>query len=738
MQNPLGNLGLALILGAAAPVFSLPAHGAVLNTSFGYNVTSTDDGLTRGTTALVTRLDNFGVEKRPVVVLMPGWGGVGDVPAARDVQSTMFANNGYVALSIGFHNTAGMFFHSDLAESAKAALETLCVETYVDCTAVVLVGESYGGTQTHPVVRYLRASGVFDGSGGGNAGRKVVGMLGQDSGYTLYYAIPRDADATAYSIAMIQNLGDGDFPVDSCQFDNCGARNRADYHQAAAGNQYVLSYCHPGGVHGARNYADWDAWVLSAVKTMLHVQRGVPTFTGYVGPSVAVSNACVTTPLPPAPVSPAAPTIATATAGNASISVAFTPGAIGSGALVNHTADCGGVTNTGMSSPIVVGGLVNGTPYTCRVKTTSTVGDSSWSAFSNTATPVQPTVTFTLTVGKTGAGMGTVTSSPAGIDCGATCAAGFNSGTAVTLTAFASAGSTFGGWSGGGCTGTGGCTVTLNSAIDVTAIFGVAADPNPRRLANLSTRGQVRTGNDVMIGGFIIAGSSDKTVMVRARGPSLTAFGITNALANPTLQLARASDQAMIASNDDWGSAANAAQISASGFAPSNALESAILMTLAPGAYTAIVSGAGGGTGVGIVEMYEVDRPDVPFAGISTRGQVLTGNDVMIAGFVVQGSGPQTVVVRARGPSLGAFGIANALANPMLQLVRASDQVMIAANDDWQSASNAAQLSASGFAPSNSLESAILITLDPGAYTAIASGVGNTTGVAIVEVYQVP
>jgi len=238
-----------------------------------------------------------------------------------------------------------------------------------------------------------------------------------------------------------------------------------------------------------------------------------------------------------------------------------------------------------------------------------------------------------------------------------------------------------------------------------------------------------------MIAGFVIGGSSSKTVVVRARGPSLIPFGITNALANPTLQLVRSSDSAVLATNDDWGTATNAAAVTTSGFAPSNALESAILMNLPPGAYTAIVSGVGGGTGVGIVEVFEVDAVAVPLINISTRGEVLTGNNVMIGGFVVQGVGPQTVVVRARGPSLIPFGITNALANPTLQLVRSADQSVLATNDDWGSAANASSITASGFAPSNARESAILITLDPGAYTAIVSGVGGGTGVAIIEVF---
>src|SRR5204863_469842 len=136
-------------------------------------------------------------------------------------------------------------------------------------------------------------------------------------------------------------------------------------------------------------------------------------------------------------------------------------------------------------------------------------------------------------------------------------------------------------------------------------------------------------------------------------------------------------------------------------------------------------------TGIAIVEVYEMDHPEVPITGISTRGKVLTGNDVMIGGFIIQGSGPQTVAIRARGPSLAGGGIANPLANPQLTLVRASDGVAIASNDDWQSASNAVQIQSSGFAPSDSKESVILMSLQPGAYTAIVSGVGGGTGVGI-------
>ncbi len=276
-----------------------------------------------------------------------------------------------------------------------------------------------------------------------------------------------------------------------------------------------------------------------------------------------------------------------------------------------------------------------------------------------------------------------------------------------------------------------GAAASINQA---NAAFGTNTALDARafpRLANISTRMQVLTGNDVLIGGFIIGGNQPKTVVVRARGPSLIPLGVPNAIANPRMDLF--SGQAVIASSDDWGGNANAAAIQASGFAPSSAFESAILATLGPGAYTAVVSGAGGTTGVGIIEVFEVDRPEAPLANISTRGQVLTGGDVMIGGFIIQGDAPQTVVVRARGPSLVPFGITNALADPVLQLF--AGQAVIASNDDWQAAGNAAQIQSAGFAPSDAKEAAILVTLNPGAYTAIVTGKNGGTGVGIIEVF---
>jgi hypothetical protein len=343
-------------------------------------------------------------------------------------------------------------------------------------------------------------------------------------------------------------------------------------------------------------------------------------------------------------------------------------------------------------------------------------------------------ITSFVNVNKNGTGSGTVTSPSPYINCGNTCSATYFTLGPVVLTATAHPGSRFAGWSGSGCSGIGTCTVYGTST--VTATFNV--EPGVARLANISTRGQVQSGFDVMIGGFVVNGDAPKTIVVRAIGPSLANYGVSGALANPTLQLVRNSDNTPVATNDDWQAGPDAAIISALGLAPSHPSESALLVEIpaGPGGYTAIVSGVAGATGVGLVEVYEVDHAEIPIINLSTRGKVSTGFDVMIGGFVVLG-GPQTVVVRAIGPSLASYGVAGALGNPSMQLIRLSDNAVIATNDDWTGASNAPQISASGFAPSNPLESAILVTLEPGAYTAVVSGVGGTSGVGLVEVYRV-
>lgn len=241
-----------------------------------------------------------------------------------------------------------------------------------------------------------------------------------------------------------------------------------------------------------------------------------------------------------------------------------------------------------------------------------------------------------------------------------------------------------------------------------------------------------------MITGFVIGGTTSKRLAIIGTGPSLEAFGIPNFLPNPRLTLVRSSDQAVLATNDDWGVSPTALHLGATGFAPTNPVEAGLYVTLPPGAYTAILSGAPGTTGIGIAAVYEIDTTEAPLVNISTRGQVRTGNDVMIAGFVITGNQPKTVAIVGTGPSLSAYGITNPLANPTLTLMRASDQSVVATNDNWGGAANAAQIQASGFAPPNALESAMLVTLQPGAYTAVLSGVGGTTGTGVVAVYSAP
>jgi hypothetical protein len=253
-------------------------------------------------------------------------------------------------------------------------------------------------------------------------------------------------------------------------------------------------------------------------------------------------------------------------------------------------------------------------------------------------------------------------------------------------------------------------------------------------LYNISTRAFVQTGENVMIGGFIITGAGQKRVIVRGIGPSLVSYGINDPLQDPTLEL-HDSSGAIIASNDNWMSAPNVQEIIDSGLAPGNNLESAILMNLNPGAYTAIVRGVNAGTGVGLAEVYDLDlAAGSKLGNISTRAFVQTGDNVMIGGFIVSGVDSGRVIVRAIGPSLVRYGISDPLQNPTLELHDSSGAI-VAFNDNWMSAPNVQEIIDSGYAPSNNLESAILMRLAPGAYTAIVRGVNATTGVALVEAY---
>ncbi len=263
----------------------------------------------------------------------------------------------------------------------------------------------------------------------------------------------------------------------------------------------------------------------------------------------------------------------------------------------------------------------------------------------------------------------------------------------------------------------------------------ITAAPPAATLTNISTRGRVETGDNVMIAGFVITGPNSKKVLIRALGPTLTSFGVSGALSDPTLTLFNSQGQA-IATNDNWRSAQQA-EIIASTFAPPDDREPGIVATLTPGAYTAILTGVGGEMGVGIVEVYDLDIPNAPSArpvNVSTRARVLTGDSVMIGGFVIGGTRPRRVIIRAIGPTLTAFGVQGALADPTLSVFNAQGQ-SIATNDNWKDTQQAV-IAATPFAPASDADSAIVLTLDPGAYTAIVAGKSGATGVALVEVYD--
>jgi hypothetical protein len=247
---------------------------------------------------------------------------------------------------------------------------------------------------------------------------------------------------------------------------------------------------------------------------------------------------------------------------------------------------------------------------------------------------------------------------------------------------------------------------------------------------------RVQTGDSVGIGGFIITGSIPKRVLIRAIGPSLADFGITDVLADPALELHGPSGFATIL-NDNWRENQEA-EIQATGIPPTDNLESAIAATLVPGAYTAIVRGNGNTSGVSLVEVYDLSQAAASkLANLSTRAFVSTGDNIVIAGFMLGGSiGEDRIVVRGIGPSLTAAGVPNGLADPTLEL-RDSNGTLLTTNNDWQdNPVQRAEIAAASLAPTNNLESAIAATLPPGHYTALLSGQNNSTGIGVVEVYD--
>lgn len=263
------------------------------------------------------------------------------------------------------------------------------------------------------------------------------------------------------------------------------------------------------------------------------------------------------------------------------------------------------------------------------------------------------------------------------------------------------------------------------------------ANPAPN-LVNLSTRAFVGTGDNALIGGFIIQGSQPATVVLRAIGRSLPALGITNALSDPMIEL-HTSGGATIATSDDWIDDSSASTIASYHLDPSNSRESAILATLNPGSYTVVVrsfdNGDGDLTGTALVELYDLHTTGGRAGNISTRGQIMSGDQVLIGGFIVGGSQTKEVVVRALGPSLTAAQVANAISDPTVELRNASGSV-VDSNNNWGDHPKAGQIQAEGLAPSQPAESALQVTLNPGSYTAVVRSANGATGIGLVEIYD--
>lgn len=253
----------------------------------------------------------------------------------------------------------------------------------------------------------------------------------------------------------------------------------------------------------------------------------------------------------------------------------------------------------------------------------------------------------------------------------------------------------------------------------------------PPIFGNISTRMLVQTGDNAMIGGFIITGAQPKPVIVRGMGPSLP---IAGALADPTIEVHGTSGE-LLASNDNWSDDPNQNHVFDAGLAPANNLESALWGIIGSASYTVIVRGKENTSGVGLFEVYDLDAStDSKLANVSTRGLVETADNVLIAGTIIMGNSPARALVRGVGPSLTSFGVTNPLQDPALEL-HAGNGELISSNDNWRS-DQQAEIIATGIPPANDLEAAIVGNLTPGTYTAILYGVNNTTGIAVVEAYE--
>jgi hypothetical protein len=290
-------------------------------------------------------------------------------------------------------------------------------------------------------------------------------------------------------------------------------------------------------------------------------------------------------------------------------------------------------------------------------------------------------------------------------------------------------------------------TNVLGSATSNTATISFRAETE--RLVNVSSRGIAGKDSNTLIAGFVVSGSSKKSILLRAVGPTLIPLGVATALANPRLQLFKGS--AVIFENDDWSSGTSALAIAAASTRlgayglEAGTKDAALLISLDPGVYTAHVTTSDTSTGVALLEVYDADEAGEAGAkvvNLSARGPVGRGDDILIVGFVINGSTPKKVLIRGVGPALTALGVTGALGDPKLQLFKGS--TVINENDNWSSGADANEVVLAATSSGalgltlGSKDAAILVSLAPGVYSAHVRGVGDTTGVALVEVYDVP
>jgi arabinan endo-1,5-alpha-L-arabinosidase len=269
----------------------------------------------------------------------------------------------------------------------------------------------------------------------------------------------------------------------------------------------------------------------------------------------------------------------------------------------------------------------------------------------------------------------------------------------------------------------------------------LVATPDPGRLVNLSVRSSAGKGDQTLIMGFVVAGGGLRQILIRALGPKLTEFGVTNAVPDPKL-LVFDSHGTVIGANDDWPVtlADTASRVGAIPLTP-DSKDAGLLMSAAPGVYSAQVTGDESGTSVALAEAYDADvGPGSRLVNVSARAQVGVGNNILIAGFVLSGNVPRKLLIRGLGPALVPFGVATALTDPLLRLFNQGG-VRIDENDDWSGRSDlkgaATQVGALALASDLSKDAALLVTLVPGVYSAQVSGGDGGTGVALVEIYEV-